>query len=64
MRSGDGLLIAHAEKGGKTEQLYNDALANGNPDFTLDSPDNAHLAELGVVPIAAKDPKPITTGLD
>ena len=56
----DRLLIAHAEKGSKTEQLCKDALANGKPVFTLDSPDNAHLIELGVTPIAPEDPTPIT----
>ena len=60
----DRLLIAHAEKGSKTEQLCKGALANGKPVFTLDSPDNAHLVEFGVVPIAAEDPKPITTGFE
>ena len=60
----DRLLIAHAERGGKTEQLCKDALASGKPVFTLDSPDNAHLVELGVIPIAAEDPTPITTGFD
>ena len=58
------LLIAHAEKGGKTEQLCKDALASGKPVFTLDSLDNAHLVELGVVPIAAENPSSITIGLD
>ena len=60
----DRLLIAHAERGGKTEELCKDALASGKPVFTLDSPDNAYLAELGTVPIAAEDPTPITTGFD
>ena len=52
------LLIAHAERGGKTEALCRDALAQGKPVFTLDSPDNAHLMELGAAPIAAEDPVP------
>ena len=60
----DRLLIAYAEKGGKTEQLCKDALASGKPVFTLDSPDNAHLGGLGVIPIPAEDPTPITTGFD
>ena len=60
----DRLLIAHAERGGKTEQLCKDALASGKLAFTLDSPDNAHLVELGVVPIAAEDPTPISTEFD
>lgn len=55
----DRLLIAHAEKGGKTEKLCKDALAQGKPVFALDSPDNAHLLELGVVPIKANDPTPL-----
>ncbi len=58
----DRLLIAYAESGGKTEQLCKDALATGKPVFTLDSPDNTHLVELGTVPIASEDPTPITTG--
>lgn len=52
----DALLIAHAEWGGKTEALCKHALAQGKPVFTLYSPDNAHLMELGAVPIAAGDP--------
>ena len=52
----DRLLIAHAEKGGKTERLCKNALAHGKPVFVLDSPDNAHLLELGAVPVAAEDP--------
>ena len=52
----DRLLIAYAEKGSKTEQLCKDALASGKPVFTLDSPDNAHLVELGVIPIPAEVP--------
>jgi hypothetical protein len=27
--------------------------------FTLDSPDNTHLVELGAVPIRADDPNPL-----
>ena len=52
------LLIAHAERGGKTEALCKDALAQGKPVFVLDSPDNAHLMELGAAPIEAEDPVP------
>ena len=52
----DHLFIAHAERGGKTETLCKDALAQAKPVFTLDSPDNAHLVELGAAPIAAGDP--------
>ena len=56
MRSGDRLLIAHAEKGGKTEQLCKDALAYRKPVFTLIPPDNGHPVELGVVPSQPKIP--------
>ena len=49
------LLIAHAEKGGKTEKLCRDALTQGKSVFTLDSADNAHLIELGAVPVSADD---------
>lgn len=52
----DRLLIAHAEPDGKTEQLCKAALASGKPVFTLDSPDNAHLIELGLVPVPDEDP--------
>lgn len=51
----DHILVAHAEKGGKTEALCKDALAAGKPVFAIDSPDNAHLVELGVVPIHAEN---------
>ncbi len=53
----DRILIAHAEPGGKTETLCKDALAQDKPVFVLDSPDNAHLIELGTVPISANDPE-------
>ena len=49
------LLIAHAEKGGKTEKLCKDALARGKPVFALDSPDNAHLLRMGAIPVSAND---------
>ena len=52
----DHLFIPHADMGGKTEALCKHALAQGKPVFTLDSPDNAHLVELGAVAIAAGDP--------
>ena len=51
----DHILVAHAEKGGKTEALCKDALAAGKPVFAIDSPDNAHLVELGVVPVHAEN---------
>ena len=51
----DRLLIAHAEKGGKTEALCNEALAAGKSVFAIDSPDNVHLVELGVVPVQVED---------
>ena len=53
------LLVAHAEKGGKTEKLCKNALVQGKPVFALDSPDNTHLLQLGVVPINANDPTPL-----
>ncbi len=51
----DCILIAHAEPGGKTETLCKDALAQNKPVFVLDSPDNAHLIELGSIPIPAEE---------
>ena len=56
------LLIAHAEKGGKTEKLCKDTLAQGKPVFTLDSRDNGHLVELGAVQIPANDPGRLVAG--
>lgn len=50
------LLIAHAEKSGKTEKLCKDALVQGKPVFALDSPDNAHLIQLGAVPVRSDNP--------
>ncbi len=47
------LLIAHAEQGGKTENLCKDALAQGKRVFVLDSLDNAHLLQLGALPVQA-----------
>lgn len=50
------LFIAHAERGGKTEAMCKDTLAQGKPVFVLDSADNAHLIEVGATTIAAEDP--------
>ena len=58
------LLIAHAEKGGKTEKLCKDALARGKPVFALDSPDNAHLIEFGAVPVSVADITPLILGTE
>ena len=49
------LLVAYAEPGGKTAGLCAAALTRGQPVFTLDSPDNAHLVTLGAVPLPADD---------
>lgn len=51
----DRLLVAYAEKEGKTEQLCRKVIAEGKPVFAIDSPDNAHLVEIGVVPIEARN---------
>lgn len=51
----DRILIAHAEKGGKTEELCKESLTQGKSVFAIDSPDNVHLVELGVVPIQIED---------
>lgn len=53
------LLIAHAEKGGKTEKLCKDALTREEPVFALDSPDNTHLVELGAVPVSVAGITPL-----
>ena len=47
----DGIFVAHASVGGKTERLCKSALARGKPVFTLDSGDNAHLVGLGARPV-------------
>ena len=51
----DSLLIAHAEKESKTEQLCKDALTGEKPVFAIDSPDNAHLVETGLIPIQVEN---------
>lgn len=55
----DRILIAHAEKGGKIEALCKESLTHGKPVFAIDSPDNAHLVELGVVPVRVDDLAPL-----
>ena len=55
----DRILIAHAEKGGKTETLCKEALTQGKSVFAIESPDNAHLVELGVVPVRVDDLAPL-----
>ena len=52
----DSILIAHAEKGGKTEALCRESFTRGKPVFTLDSEDNAHVVELGARPADANNP--------
>ena len=60
----DRLLVAHAEKGGKTEQLCKDALAGGKPVFAMDSVDNAHLMGLGARPVSGDDASILHRALD
>jgi len=55
----DRILVAHAAKGGKTEALCKEALTAGKPVFAIDSPDNAHLVKLGIVPIQAETLAPL-----
>ena len=52
----DSVLIAHAEKGGKTEALCREALTRGKSVFALASEDNVHVIELGALPVDAEDP--------
>lgn len=52
----DRIFIVHAGMDSKTERLCRATLAWCKPVFTLDSPDNAHLVELGAVPVPADDP--------
>ncbi|MCY3799972.1 MAG: hypothetical protein OXG46_00160 [Chloroflexi bacterium] len=49
------LLLIHAAPGGKTEQLARRTLADGKPVFTLESPNNANLIELGIRPVQVAD---------
>ena len=52
----DSVLIAHAEKGGKTEALCREALTRGKPVFALASDDNAHLINFGARHVDAENP--------
>ena len=60
----DRILIAHAEKGGKTEALCKEALTQGKPVFAIDSPDNSHLGDLGVVSVRVDDLEPLVAHRD
>ncbi len=51
----DRILIAHAEKGGKTEALCKKVLTQGKPVFAIESPYNEHLVALGIVPVQVED---------
>lgn len=51
----DQFLIPYAEPGGKVERLCRSVLAQGKRVFTLVSPDNAHLVDLGAVALPASD---------
>ncbi len=51
-----GILILHAAQGGKTETLCRQALAAAKPVYTLPSPHNTHLIDLGAQPIPPDDP--------
>lgn len=57
----DRLLIPHAEPGGKIAGLCAAALTRGQPVFTLDTPDNAHLITRGAAPLPANEPTPLLT---
>jgi predicted Rossmann fold nucleotide-binding protein DprA/Smf involved in DNA uptake len=46
-QAADALLVAHAEPGGKTEQLAVEMIATGRTVYTLDHPTNARLFALG-----------------
>ncbi len=58
----DRLLIAYAEKSGKIETLCKQTLTEAKPVFALDSPENVHLVEWGVLPVRAGSPTPLTAG--
>lgn len=58
----DVVLIAHAERGRKTEALCREATRAGKPVFALVSNDNAHLFEIGARPLFADDPGVLIKG--
>lgn len=51
------ILVAYAEPSGKTTYLVEEAMEKGKPVFTLVSPANTHLIDLGAVPIGADNPE-------
>lgn len=53
------LLIPYAEPGGKTAGLCTAALTRGQPVFTFDAPDTAHLIACGAVPLPPNDLTPL-----
>ena len=55
----DRLVVAHAQKGGKTEELCKEVIAGGKTVFIPRSPDNSHLLKIGAVSVPAQDPSPI-----
>ena len=55
----DRLLIPHAEPGGKIAGLCAAALTRGQPVFTLDTPDNAHIIARGAAPLSPNAPTPL-----
>ncbi len=57
----DRLLIPHAEPDGKIAALCAAALTRGQPIFTLDTPDNAHLITRGAVPLSVNALTPLLT---
>ena len=59
----DRILVAHAQKNGKTEALCKQALTSRKPVLTLDSPHNAHLIALGASSFSA-DSLPLWTCRD
>ena len=49
----DRILVAYAQRNGKTEALCRHALTSGRPVLALDSPHNAHLIALGAARVSA-----------
>ncbi len=49
------LLFIHAAPGGKIEELAKRTVAGDKPVFTLQSPNNANLVELGIRPVKVRD---------
>ncbi len=58
----DGVFVAHAAPGGRTERLCREVLGWGKTLLTLDSPENAELIEMGAVPVSPESIAAVRAG--